>query len=511
MREIIRAIAVIAVCFAVARIPAVAAESPADVSIGPPTGVATDAIGNVYFSSTSIVYRLDRVGTLGRVAGNGEPGYSGDGGPAAAAKLNIPFDNYPELAQDFIDFGPLVGPLAVDASGNLYIGDAYNNRVRRVDTNGIISTVLGDGPSGYPVLIDAPTAWPQGLAVDAAGNLYVVGAWGRLARVSREGLITLLAGPQCDNFANPGLCGPGQIAVDSSGNTYVPDDYCRVRKVSADHEVVTVAGNEVPNGKGGFAHACGYSGDGGPAIGAALSGPFAVALDGAGSLYIADTGNDCIRKVDSAGVITTYAGVCLQAGFSGDGGPATAARLNKPFGVTADAAGNLYIADTYNYRIRKVSTDGRIVTVAGNGNPVAEAIPTVAIPASAVAIGSGFTGAWFDPAQSGHGLFIEVLPSNRFYAAWFAFDPSGSSQAWFAGVGTYSGNTATITAVEQPAGGRWIPNFDPSQVVVNQWGTLAFTFTDCNHGKVDFNSVLGYGAGSMNLTRLTQPAGLSCP
>jgi hypothetical protein len=126
-------------------------------------------------------------------------------------------------------------------------------------------------------------------------------------------------------------------------------------------------------------------------------------------------------------------------------------------------------------------------------------------------IGPAITGSWYDPAQSGHGLFIEVLSDNRFYASWFAFNPAGTQQAWFTGVGTYSGNTATIVGVEQPTGGRWIPNFDPNQVVHNAWGTLTFTFADCDHGKVDFNSVAGYGSGSMNLTRLTQPAGLSCP
>ena len=512
MRTIIRVTALVAVCFAATRIPIAAAESPLDVSIGPVTGIATDAIGNVYFSSTSIVYRLDPAGALARVAGNGEPGYSGDGGPAAAATLNIPFDNYPELAHDFIDFNPLVGPLAVDASGNLYIGDAYNNRVRRVDTDGIISTVLGDGPSGYPPSY-GPSSWPQGLAVDSVGNLYVAGAFGPLARVSREGSVTPLAGQNCGGgFQGPGLCAPEQIAVDKSGNTYVPDSYCRVRKISAAGEVVTIAGNQTPDNTVNFVVTCGYSGDGGLAIGAALSNmPFAVALDGAGNLYIADTYNHCVRKVDGAGVITTFAGVCLQSGFSGDGGPAIAARLSNPMGVAADATGNVYIADTYNHRIRKVTTDGRIVTIAGNGNGMVAAIPTVAIPVSTVAIGSGFTGAWFDPAQSGHGLFVEVLPNNRLLAAWFTFNPAGTSQAWFTGVGTYSGNTATITTVEQPTGGRWIPNFDPSQVVGNPWGTLTFTFSDCNHGRVDFSSPGEYGTGSMNLTRLTQPAGLTCP
>jgi hypothetical protein len=127
------------------------------------------------------------------------------------------------------------------------------------------------------------------------------------------------------------------------------------------------------------------------------------------------------------------------------------------------------------------------------------------------AIGPGFTGAWFDPAQTGHGLFIEVLADNRIQAAWFTFNPSGSEQAWFIGEGTYAGNTATLTAVTQPSGGRWIPNFDPKHIVANSWGSLTLTFTSCDQGRVEFTSTQGYGAGGMNLTRLTQPAGLTCP
>jgi hypothetical protein len=127
------------------------------------------------------------------------------------------------------------------------------------------------------------------------------------------------------------------------------------------------------------------------------------------------------------------------------------------------------------------------------------------------AIGPGITGAWFDPAQSGHGLFVEVLTNNRFLAWWFAFNPSGTEQTWFGGVGTYRGNTATITEVYETFGGRFIPNFDSSRITNVAWGSLTFTFSDCNHGRVDFSSVSGYGSGSMSLTRLTQPAGLSCP
>lgn len=132
--------------------------------------------------------------------------------------------------------------------------------------------------------------------------------------------------------------------------------------------------------------------------------------------------------------------------------------------------------------------------------------------APAVNIGPGFTGAWYDPAQSGHGLFLEVLQNNALLAWWFTFNPAGTEQSWFGGVGNYSGNTAVITQVTQTTGGRWIPNFDPSKLVQIPWGTLTFTFTDCNSGRVDFNSpVPGYGIGSMNLTRLTLPAGLTCP
>jgi hypothetical protein len=162
-------------------------------------------------------------------------------------------------------------------------------------------------------------------------------------------------------------------------------------------------------------------------------------------------------------------------------------------------------------------SDGRVL-VAG-GSIVGPSYDTIVLDTAEVngvaqlpgAIRPGMTGAWYDPAQSGHGLFVEVLPDGQFLAAWFAFNPSGTQQSWFLGVGTYNGNTATVTAVYLPTGGRWIPNFDPSQVVNNAWGTLTFTFTDCNHGEVDFTSTLGYGSGSVNLTRLTQPTGFSCP
>jgi plastocyanin len=132
---------------------------------------------------------------------------------------------------------------------------------------------------------------------------------------------------------------------------------------------------------------------------------------------------------------------------------------------------------------------------------------------TAVPITSGFTGAWFDPAQSGHGILIEVLPNNQLLAYWFTFDPDGTQQSWFGSLGPIdpATNTATLDAL-QSQGGRWIPNFDPGHVTQADWGSLVFSFTDCNHGRVDFDSgIAGYGQGHMDLTRLTLPAGLSCP
>jgi len=134
-----------------------------------------------------------------------------------------------------------------------------------------------------------------------------------------------------------------------------------------------------------------------------------------------------------------------------------------------------------------------------------------------VPIGPEFTGSWFDPDQSGQGLMLEVLPEHRLLAQWFSFDPEGTQQAWFGGVGTYAGNVAIISEVVQPFQGRWIPNFNPDKIVSRRWGRLIFSFSDCNHGKVEFDSALDteptldFGRGSMNLTRLTLPSGLACP
>jgi len=245
-------------------------------------------------------------------------GFAGDGGPAKDAQLNNP------------------DGVAVDRTGNLFIADAFNNRVRKVSPSGIITTLAGGGtsPGDEGPAVNASLAQPHGLAVDAAGNLFIAEYQGH-----------------------------------------------RIRKVSASGVITTVAGT----GKAGF------SGDGGPATSAQLSSPWAVAVDGGGNLFIADHGNVRVRKVSAAGIITTVAGngvlettfgssrvaisvagvgttPVTRSGFSGDGGLAVNAQMSSVDGVAVDAAGNLFIVDGRNLRIREVSPDGIITTAVGGGN-----------------------------------------------------------------------------------------------------------------------------------------------
>jgi hypothetical protein len=330
-----------------------------NASLYEPNGVAVDAAGNVYIADpgNSRVRKVSTSGTVTTVAGNGSPGFSGDGGPATNASLD-----------------GLRG-VAVDAAGNLYIADWVNPRVRKVSTSGTITTVAGSGTYGFSgdggPATNAALSSPQGVALDAAGNLYIADAHNsRVRKVSTSGTITTVAGNGTFGFSgdggpatDAGLNSPVGVTVDAAGNLYIADSgNHRVRKVSTSGTITTVAGD------GTF----GFSGDGGPATNASLNIPYGVAVDAAGNLYIADPGNSRVREVAASvppllsGTISTVAGDGTQ-GFSGDGGPATDAGLSGPYGVAVDAAGNLYIADPGDSRVRKVSTSGTITTVAGNG------------------------------------------------------------------------------------------------------------------------------------------------
>jgi sugar lactone lactonase YvrE len=319
--------------------PAIAA------NVGTPFGIATDSGFNSYIVSRNNprVFQVNSTGVLSVVAGNGTSGFSGDGGPATSASLNHPYG------------------VAVDAAGNLLIADTFNNRIRRVDgTTGIITTVAGNGTYGFSgdggAATSASLSSPVGVAVDAAGNLLVADIGNnRIRRVDgTTGIITTVAGNGTSGFSGDGgpatsasLRAPDGVAVDAAGNLLIADtSNQRIRRVDGTTGIITtVAGNGT----------YGFSGDGGAATSASLNSPVGVAVDAAGSLLIVDTGNQRIRRVDgTTGIITTVAGNGNQ-GFSGDGGPATSASLNSPVGVAVDAAGNLLVADTFNDRIRQVS------------------------------------------------------------------------------------------------------------------------------------------------------------
>jgi sugar lactone lactonase YvrE len=344
-----------------------------ETAIGSPTGIATDAEGNVYFTSQSIVFKLLRDGTLLRIAGTGARGYSGDGGPAVAARLDIPFDDYLELEEDPISNVPLIGGLALAPDGAVIVADAYNSRLRRVGTDGVISTVADAAGEPFDVF------WPQGVALDAAGSLFVGSDYAGIHRLSSAGVVDAIAPFFCGGGPGSGACWPKQFAIDSAGALYFPDG-CHVRKWEAGRGISTVAGREKP-WYVESTQQCGYWGDGGPASDAGLGWlSFGIAVDAADRVYVADTFNHCIRRIDADGVISTVAGICKlrqwpngvrpSRPFEGDDGPALRAALASPMGVAVDRDGNVYIADTDHRRVRRVSPDGIITTVAGNGEPL---------------------------------------------------------------------------------------------------------------------------------------------
>jgi sugar lactone lactonase YvrE len=347
----------------------------ASASLGFVTGVAADGAGNVYMSlqSYSVVVRMDTQGLLTLVAGNGTAGYSGDNGPAARAQLNAPWG------------------IAVDSAGNLYIADSGNNRVRKV-SNGVITTVAGNN-------VAAQLSNPTGVAVDTSGNIYIADANNNVIRKVSNGVTTTVAGTGTAGgnlLTGPAtsvqLNAPWGVAVDGSGNLYIADYGNNIiRKVSGGALTslinvtgptgiaVDAAGNQYVTSFGGSFvgflpvsgspaivagnQVAGYAGDGGAATSAELDGPASVALDPSGNLYIADYYNNVVRKV-SGGAITTVAGGPL--GLVGDNGPATSSQLLNPEDAVADASGNIYIADSLNNRIRKV-TNGTITTITGTG------------------------------------------------------------------------------------------------------------------------------------------------
>lgn len=317
-----------------------------------PSAVAIDASGNIFVADTNNhrIRKVDTQGTISTIAGTGVSGYAGDTGAATSARLNSPRG------------------LAFDSGGRLYVADTANNRIRRVDTSGTITTVAGNGVGGYLTDRVAATGTrinaPRGVAVDSQGNLYIADTGNnRIRMVNTSGIISTFAGTGTASYNGDGITAttatlraPQGVAVDASDTIYIADSANnRVRIVPTTGTINTVAGNGTAD----------YAGDTGPATGASLNSPRAVALDGSGTVYIADTSNNRLRKVGS-GTITTFAGNG-NISSGGDGGAATNAQLTQPAATAFDSQGNLYIAELAGNLVRKVTPNGTITTVVGTG------------------------------------------------------------------------------------------------------------------------------------------------
>ncbi len=318
-----------------------------------PQGVAVDTSGNIYFSDQDNhrVRKIDTAGRITTVAGTGVRGYTGDGGPATAATMYQPYG------------------LAFDKAGNLYIADYFTDSVRKVAPNGIITTFAGTGVTGFSGDGGAATSArlnsPYAVVADNSGNVYIADAGNnRVRKVSVTGVISTFVGTGTDASSIRGGSGttvpvsePHGLAVDASGNLYVSEYGTeRISKVDPNGNLTPFAGN--------FGY--GVSGDGGPALSASFASPQGLAVDGAGNLYVADSDNNRIRKITPDGIVTTVAGGGAS-GYDGDSGTAGQARFFSPFGVATDNAGNVYVSDTDNHRIRKINVQSATVSLVAGG------------------------------------------------------------------------------------------------------------------------------------------------
>jgi sugar lactone lactonase YvrE len=339
------------------------------------------------------IRRIASDGKITRIAGNFQEGDTGDGGRATDASFIFP------------------DQMAQDASGNIYVVDRVAHRVRKIDTEGNISTLAGNGTAGYAgdggSAAESQLSAPRGVAVDAQGNVYIADSGNhRVRRVDAQtGVIDTFAGTGVPEFGGDGgparearLASPRSLAVDTQGNLYIADyTNARIRKVDTNGIITTVAGN------GGE----GAGGDGGPALDATVQNPWSIDVDAQGNLYLVQFGLPRVRRVSPDGQITSIAGTG-QPGFGGDGGPAAQALLNLPVAVTADASGNVLIADITNSRLRRVAADGRMTTFAGGGDPTGMNVSqvTVLLPRGGVRDAQGN----FYVSDEGHPRILRIAP-----------------------------------------------------------------------------------------------------
>jgi uncharacterized protein (TIGR03437 family) len=530
-----------------------AAASALSVALGQPEGIAVDHSGNVYFAEAAN-NRVRKVGTDGSIqtiAGTGVAGFAGDGGPAAAAELSQPYG------------------LAIDAAGNLYIADLGNARVREITLDGSIHTVAGGGtlPAANSGQGGAATAaqlmQPRNVAVDTAGSLYISDfAANQVYQVNAGGTLLLMAGTGTAGYTGAGtsallaeLNAPAGLAADSNGDLYIADSgNNRVRKIyngiiitvfntpsptgialnptgmlyiaatsyfgsvlqqisgvsSARDLTLDSTGNiyttsgafvlEVPSSGivttiAGSGSSPNYGGDGGPATAAQLNSPSGIAVDSAGNWYIADTSNNRIREVTSAGVINTIAGTGT-AGSTGDNGPASAAEVNAPRAIAIGSSNNLYVADTGNNEVRKITSAGTISSIANQlNNPTSVVVDTQ---------GSVYI------ADSGNNRIVQVTVSgtaNTFAKLMgvlaVAVDPSGnivaadSTQIW--SVASNGALTSLVGGLTSPNGLAYASDgtlfiADTGANVIRQFSTSSELTTIAGTGTAGFS---GDGASAL--------------
>ncbi len=297
-----------------------------------PTGIAVDGQGNLYVLDTynNVIRKITAAGVVSTLAGNTLAGYVD--GAASSAEF----------------FNPFLG-IAVDGQANVYVTDTYNNRIRKITAAGVVSTLAGNGTAGYAdgASLAAEFYLPAGAALDGQGNLYIAdGGNSRIRAISSSGLVSTLAGNALAGFADgigpaAAFNGPFGVIVDPQGNVYVADaDNQRIRKITSSGAVSTLAGN----GTFGFKD--------GAAASAEFNIPVGLGLDSLGNLYVSDYGNNRIRKITPSGTVSTLAGNGT-AGFAD--GAAASAEFKSPYGIAVDPHGNVYVADYYNNRVRKIT------------------------------------------------------------------------------------------------------------------------------------------------------------
>jgi uncharacterized protein (TIGR03437 family) len=426
------------------------------------SGIAVDKQGNIYITDTASgkIRKVNAAGIISTFAGTGTPGFSGDGGPATSAQL---------------DGSSTFTGIAADASGNVYISDATKGIVRKINSAGIITTIAGNGSPGFAGDNGPATAAqlqdPQGLAVDASGNLYIAdNRNNRVRKVNAAGVITTVAGNgNAVASGDGGLAtaaaapGPASVALDAAGNLYIAEGGTDIRKVDTAGKISTVAGqNQVRN----------FSGDGGPATAAALKNPLGLGVDSSGNLYIADSQNGRVRKVDAAGIITTIAGITGNASSPlGDGGPSTSAYVPVPTGVALDAAGNVYVSSPgAGGRVRKIAMATALSVspaslsfsfITGGSNPAPQTVSVTSSigTMSFTAVGSVTSGgSWLSVTSSG-----STAPATLTVSV----NASGLAAGAYSGAITLtpSGGASQSLAVTLTVTGASAPSFASGSVV----------------------------------------------